>query len=488
MLTPAVAATEVDRLHKRLVRQAAEVTKFAHYYEGKQPLMYSSLQWREWFGQQYEGFSDNWCQPVVDATAERQGLVGFRRFNEHKVDAELSRIFSVNGADADFTVAATEAQYARRAFMMVWPNPVDPETPFVTYESPSQVVIEQEPGARRHVRCALKAWSDPELGFELATLYTSTHLYKFQRRSYSTDPTQPQSTLILPSNLRALAGGWVPRDVPDEPWPLPNPLGEVPISELPNIGRLAGEPLSAIAGVMAMQDAVNLLWAHLFTASDFAAMPQRVILSADLPKIPILDKDGQKVGEKVIDLPESNVRRIINLDGPDAKIGQWDPADLKGFLEVIDRAIAHIIDQTRTPAYYFSSGNTIANINGDTIKALDAGLVQKVNRANRAMHDGLRRAASHVYKAKGELDTAAAIAAGTVVFANAEIRSEAQRADALSKYKELGMPFEWLVTQIVDDPDEVAGILEQAERERRDPTMERVARELGNELEFADQE
>lgn len=466
-LTPAEAILKVDRLMKKLDAQATDANKWRDYYDGKQKLTFSSLEWREWFGKQYDGFSDNWCRPVVEATAERQRLVGFRPYEALKADADLSRVISINGADVDFALAATEAQYARRAFMMVWPNSADTATPIVTFESPTQVFVEYVAGSRRVVAAALKRWDDDE--YTYATLYMPTNIYKFQRRRATA------SGIVLPASFGA---GWSARVVEGEQWPLGNKMGEVPITELPNRTTLTGEPLSAIEGVAAMQDAINLIWAHLFTASDFAALPQRIILGASLPKIPVLNAEGVKIGEKTIDLPEANYRRIINLESPTAKVDSWAAAELEGFLKVITRARAHIADQTRTPSYYFSGESTIANISGDTVKALDAGLVKKVRGVNESMRDGLRNGARLICLAQGDKRKAAAMAAGTVLYGDPEIRSDAQRADAMGKLRTMGMPFAWVAGQLIEDPDELATVIEQYEAERGDPTLERISRDL----------
>lgn len=462
------AIDQVTRLAKKLDEQAKDALKWREYYEGKQPLKFSSAEWRKWFGAQYEDFSDNWCAPVVDATAERQRLLGFIPYEADQVDRDLSRIMRVNGADVDFGLAATEAQYARRAFTSVWGNPDDPSTPFVSYESPTEVVVKYAPGTRREPIAALKRWTDEDSGTIYATLYTPHHLWKFKA-------VGPIKGLVLPASLM---GQWAPREGVDDVWPLPNPMGRVPISELPNRTSLSGGPMSTIAGVASMQDAINLLWGHLFTASDFAAMPQRVVLGAQLPKIPILNENGEQIGEKVIDLDEANVRRIINFEGKDTKIDSWPAAEPKRFLEVIQAAKSHVQDQTRTPAYYFSSSGSISNISGDTVTALDAGLVKKVKGVNEVQSDGTRRTGEMMCLAQGDHAKAAAMAAGTVKMGDEEIRSEAQLADALMKYKEIGFPFEWIAKQKIDDPEELAEVLEAYERERRDPDLDDAIRTL----------
>lgn len=458
------ALEAVRRLSKKLDTQAADADLWRRYYEGEQPLKFASSEWREWFADQYKGFSDNWCATVVDATAERQGWASFSLYGESKADADLGRVMKTSGADVEYGLASTEVQYARRAFVTVWGNPDDEKTPEVSFESATQMVVEYEPGSRRKRRAALKRWTDAD-GYTHATLYTAKFLWKFTQGT----------RLILPNGRMS---DWRQRDS-GEPFPLPNPMGVVSVVEISNRTTLTSEPLSAISGVAAMQDAINLIWSHLFTASDFAALPQRVILGAQLPKIPVLDGNGQKIGEKVIDLPEANIKRIMNLEGPDADIKEWSPASMAGFLEVISTGVNHIANQTRTPAYYMMGGTTFANIGVEAIKALDAGLVQKVKSLNAVQRDPLREVAVLICLAQGDDIKARAMAGGDVRFVDTEIRSDAQLADSLTKYASIGFPFEWLAKQKIDDPDELAWVIEKWEEERSDPTFERVARSLG---------
>jgi hypothetical protein len=459
--TPSEALALLNKMNPRLTAQAADVRKWRDYYDGKQPLKFASGEWRTWFGKQYEGFADNWCAPVVDATAERIRWTGFRPYEAKLADADLSRVMSVNSADTDSGLAFTEAQYGRRAFCSVWGNPDDEATPLVTFESPEQVYVLYEAGSRRKRRAALKRWQDDD-GRTYATLYTADAIFK-----YTASGLGANSTLILPPGL---VFGWEQRqDDGDATWPLPNPMGVVPIVELPNRTSLTGEPISSISGVAAMQDAINLLWAHLFTASDFAALPQKVILGAVLPKMPVLDSDGQKIGEKPIELSEANFKRIMNIEGPEAKIDSWPAANLAVFTEVIGIMVGHITNQTRTPAYYLMTGGTFSNIGGDGITALDAPLNAKVANIKAITSDPMREVGRLICLAQGDERKAAAMSAGSVLWADHEIRSDTQLADSLTKYTSIGFPFSWVAKQKISDPDELAEVIRDYEKQHADP-------------------
>jgi hypothetical protein len=443
-VTPEEAEALLKVLVKKLSTQARAAKEMRDYYDGDTgQLRYASSEWSKWFEAQYEGFSDNWCLPVADATTERLTQTGFRLFGASKPDADLQRIWLANGADAESSLAFTESVVTSRGFAMVWINDDDVTTPLLTFEPADEVAVEYEPGSRRKRKAAVKVWTD---GSEQhATLYVPGALWKWKRKTSTGSLTY--------------TGRWERREVPGEEWPLPNPLGEVPIVELPNRPRLRGEPLSEIAGVAALQDAANVLWAYLFTAADFAAMPQRVILGAQLPKIPILDENGVKVGEKPVELNEAAVKRILNLESPNAKIDSWPAAQLDVFTEVIDVVVSHIANQTRTPAYYLVGGKSFANLSADAIKALDAGLVQKVGERKTYLSEALREVGRLLCLATGDEAKARLMAAGRVLWTDHQVRGEAQLADASQKLRALGFPFEWIAKRHIDDPDELAEVI-----------------------------
>ena len=460
------AIAEITRLERKLGSRRDEVQRLVDYCDGKQPLQFASEQYRDWFGDQYQGFADNWCAPVVEALTERLRPVGVRPREATKVDPQLRQWWEESGAAADSPLAFGTMATAKRVFALVWNADGEDGVPEVTFEDPRQAIISYEGGSRRKRRSALKLWSDDENDF--ATLYLPDMIWKFERNRFGT----ALAGLELTPEVRASLGGWQPRKITgDDAWPLPNPLGVVPMVELQNRPKLMGEPLSEISGVIAMQDAINALWAYLFTAADFAALPQRVILGAQLPKIPVLNEQGQKIGEKPLDLPDANVKRILNLEGPEAKIGQWDSANLENFTKVIEKAANHIGNQTRTPLYYFAS--SIQNISGDTLKALDTGLVAKSRERMETSNDSLREINRLMALVAGETKLAEAVRGGTVLWADHESRSEAQKVDALAKLKDIGFPFEYIAEKYVGgDADELERLMKMYKAQvKEDPLM-----------------
>src|SRR5690606_19635374 len=268
-------------------------------------------------------------------------------------------------------------------------------------------------------------WQDG--GDEFATLYLRDEVWKFRR------------PLLRHSRSMNLAGvdevlKWEPRELA-EPNPQPNPMGTVPIVELTNRPMLADDPLSDVVGTVAMQNAVNLLWAQLFTAADFAAFPQRVITGAEMPTTPILDERGQVIGERPGDLSRFAVDRVLWITGEQAKIAEWSAANLSAYTDVIEVAVGHIAAQTRTPQHYLVG--RMANLSGDALIAAETGLVKRVEEKQMWFGQSLREMFRLIALAQGDEDKVRAITAGSVLWADAESRSQSQLADALMKLKQI---------------------------------------------------
>jgi Phage portal protein, SPP1 Gp6-like len=427
--TPEAARAEeavklLDVLYRQLMARQGTLKLTSDYYDGHHRLSFATAQFAKYWGALFSEFSDNWCAVVVDSKSERLVVRGVRIGNE-LADKEFWRVWQTNGLDADSGLAFVDALAQGRAYVLVWGNPEDEETPVVTFESPQEAIIAYEPGSRRRRKAALKCWVDQDANVEYATLYTPIEMWKFQRSFASP---------ILRDIGTASGGGyqWTLRDVVGEDNPHPNPMGEVPMVELPNRSRLATEPVSEIVNVIPLQNAVNIIWSHLLTASDFAAFPQRVILGMEVPKRPIVDAAGEVVGhEPIEDLAPLAVDRVIALENPDAKIGQWAAADLTNYTSVIEIAVGHIAAQTRTPPHYLVG--RMANLSAEALKAAETGLVSTVYEKQVYFGEAVREMARLVCLAQSDPAKAEAMRTAAVQWKDPESRSEAELADALGK-------------------------------------------------------
>lgn len=420
-------ASEIVRLlHEKLRERQDDIQRFDNYYRGEHPLAFATPEFQAAFGGLFRDFSDNWCGVVVDSTAERLEVRGFRADGAREDDRASWDLWRQQNLDTESNLAFIESLVTGRAFALVWAGDNGAE---ITFEHPEQAIVAYEPGSRTRRRYALKAWAED--GWDMATLYTVDEVWKFQRKG---------------------SGEWKPREVPNELWPLTHSLGSVPMVELANRPRLKGEPASELAPVVPMQDAVNLLWSHLMTASDYAAFPQRMILGAERPIEPIMDANGNVTGERAVPVERFRVSRIGWLEDPNAKLAEWSAADLSNYTKVIEQAVQHIAAQTKTPPDYLLG--SMVNISGDALTAAERSLVSKVRERQQYFGGALREVMRLGHIANDNPLAAAQIAQGRVMWRDPQYRTESEHVDALMKMKALGVPDE-AIWERLPDTDQV---------------------------------
>lgn len=462
MATLQEAVSILNKLAEELRLRLDDVKTFEHAYRGKHKLHYATEDFQKFHAKRYEKFSDNWCGIVADAPHERLEITGIRLPGEEN-DSALWDAWRSNDADAFSDLAFLDAIVAKRSYALVWGDNNDDAS--ITWEHPSQAIVGYDPETRARVAGA-KVWADDTT--EYATLYLPDEVWKFQR------PRLIQQTTPSGIYVPMMDGSWTLR----AEGTIPNPLGKVPLVEFPNRPRLIGEPLSDVSGTLAMQHAINLIWSQLFLGVDSASWPQRVIYGAEMPTIPVLDENGQEIGEKPIDLKKFAQDRAIWLEDPNVKISEWSATNLKAYTDIIEIAVGHIAAQTRTPSHYLLIGGTIANISSDAMKALETGLVKRTQ--EKTQHFG--RAARDVFElvALAQNDAAKAQAvrtSGQVLWKDVENRSDAQRADALQKKSAMGYPLEYLLELDGLPPTEVARVMGMARDQATDPILQQILKD-----------
>lgn len=414
------------------------------YYRGHHRLRFASDEFAEAYRSRYGGFTDNWCAPVIDATAERMNHLGIRVGSGTQVaDAEFQRIMDANDGGRGLSEVFTVMLAASRAYALVWGNPDDEDTPLVTWEHPEFCAVARDPETRRTTASA-KGWYESDTKGSL-TLYTDDEVWKWDWAVQA--DSDPRKSLL-----------WTPRQPgSDDTWPIKNPLGRNPMVEFRNTTLLDDKPLSDIAGVAAMQDAVNLVWGYLFNALDYASLPQRVVLGNEIPKVPILGADGTVVGERDVDMKDLKNKRFLWLTSEQSKIDSWPAAQLDVFAAVIEMAVDHISAQTRTPPHYLIG--KMSNVAAESLTVAETGLVAKTMQRLQYADHPLRQMYSNIALAQNDAGKAKEAMSGKILWADPQYRALAQKVDAFIKLRDGGLPLEWLLEWLGEEPSEVQRIM-----------------------------
>lgn len=418
----------VKRLYDRLLRQAETFNLYDAYYRGEPPrLPWLPEQAQDEFRRLLALTKANYMGLVVDSMVERMQIEGFRIGDQPDADAGTWAIWQANNMDAMSDQVLLESAIGGRSYTLVAPNPERPDRPFIFPEHPTQAIVEYEPGSARRRRAAgLKVWQDDWTGTLMATLYLPDLIYKFQA------PRPPQGVTAKPK--------WEPREVRGEVWPAPNPLGLVPLNEVPNNPRLLTGGVSEIADVTPIQDRVHKTIADRLMTQDFGAFPQKWATG-----FPERDNDGN---ENRIDVGRN---RMVTSDVQETKFGQWEAAPLDPYSAAKREDVKDIASRTRTPAQYLLG--EMSNVNGETLKASESGLVSKVRQRMRTAGEGIEDTVLLVRKAAGLAGPDESV---ETIWRNPEFRTEGELTDSLVKMASLGVPHEALWERWGASQEEIA--------------------------------
>jgi hypothetical protein len=435
------------RLHAQLVERQPILDYYDAYYRGDHPTPWLAPQAQHEFRRLLSMTRSNLMGLVVDATAERLSLEGFRMPGEEGADADTRRIWQANNLDDDFDKGILEALIGGTSYTLVQPNGTD--TPDVYIEHASQAIIGYKPGSNRKRKVAgLKVWLDDWTGLLCATLDLKTPtgqwLFKFEADA-------PKGGGPTPRNVQ-----WRRREVPGEDWPAANPLGDVALTELPNNPRLMTGGVSEIADVIDAQDRINKTLADRLMTQDFGAFP--AVFASAYPD----DGDSEPV--------QIGRDRLITTDVAETKWWQMTAAPLDPYSAAKREDAKDIASRTRVPAQYLLG--EMSNVNGQTLKASESGLVAKCKQRQRPIERGAVETVRLIRVAAGLPVPAEPMGA---IWRNTEFRTEGETTDAGVKQLQSGLRDQRSAREFVGISQTEISQMEEREA-AADPVVAQIAR------------
>ena len=462
----------VTRLYYDLNEKIRYINKFDDYYTGEFPLPWLAPEAQEEFRRILKMSRANYTGLVVDAQVEREIVEGFRidtgddgsgkkitptggvskssgfvsskSFGED--DQDTWRIWQANNMDTLFDQGILEAAINGESYLLAAPNPKDEKTPKMWVEHASQCIVEFVPGTNRtEVAAGLKVWDDDWTQEIHATLYVveneELNLYKFKAKRPTTH------SAVQPNR-------WEQRTVLGEEWPASGQLDYVPIWELPNNPRMLTGGRSELADVCDIQDRIIKTIADRLMTQDYGAFPQKWASGW-----PDTDVDGNTT--RRINIGRD---RLLTTDVAETKFGQFSAAALDGYLKGKKEDVHDMAARTRTPAQYLLG--EFSNVNGETLKASESGLVAKVRQRMRSLDDPLEGCLRKVREMAGK--SLADDVKMEIIWRNPEFRTEGELVDALVKMSTLGVPKVALWERWGASPQEIDRWQEMAEQEQAD--------------------
>lgn len=312
------------------------------YYDGDQPLAYTSTRLRDIFRDLDTRFSENWCAVVVDSLKDRVNLTGFEHQNE-PVQAVLEELWDLGEINLTSDDVHEAALVVGEAFLIIWPD--EAGVPQAHYNDPRMCYAHYAAENPRELAWAAKWWVDDEAKRRL-TLY-----YRDRLEYYISSKRADQVSSH--------------KDLTEEQPPATNEYGVIPVFHFRPQRRLVkGE----LVNVIPLQNAVNKLLADMMVAAEYGAFPQRWVI--------------QQMGLAPGDEPLRNApNRIWELpagdgEGQPTSVGQFNATDLGNYLAAIDNLSVAIGTISRTPRHYFL-GEAGASLSGEALIAMEGPLNKK---------------------------------------------------------------------------------------------------------------
>lgn len=417
-------ASDLELAFTALQAKGPQYATLFAYYDGEQPLTYTSKRLEPIFKDLDAYFAENWCSVVIDACRDRVNLKGLACSGQQ---AAMDEIWERCELKLESDEVHEAAMVCGESFVVAWPDAEG--KPDAYYNDPRMCHVFYEAEYPRLKRFAAKWWVHEDETLRM-TLYYPDRLEYY-------GSTQKAESVSAYTALQAL-----------EPASAPNPFGVVPVFHFRSGQR---KIKSDLASVTPVQNGINKLLTDMMVTAEYAAFPQRFIISnADI------QGKLKNAPNEVWDLPAG--------DGmsQQTQAGQFAAADLKNYLEGIDNLATAISSITRTPKHYFFSVGS--NLSGEALIAMEAPL-------NKKAQDRIDRY-SPVWSDVGEflLRIGGVEAEVEAVFDRPETIQPFTQAQTLQMYVSAGLPVALALKQLGWDEGEIReaeAIIKKAEMERQ---------------------
>ena len=371
------------------------------YFDGNQPLRYSTERLKLAFEQIRPKFRQNWCAVVINAVLDRMELYGWSVADE-QMNAVLADVWAEAGLSLESAEVHESALVCGESFLIGWKDEGQPIEFY--FNDPRRAACFYD-SDRPKVKTYAAKWWDSDDGCHLL-LYYPDRLERYLAAGK------------MMSDLRTQDGANAFRLEPD--GISANPFGVIPVFHFRNSLR---SHESDLKNVTEIQDAINKLFCDMMVTAEFSAFPARyVISSAEIDTL-------QNAPNMIWDLP-------AGLEGQqNTQVGTLEAANLNNYSGQIEALAQSISSITRTPRHYFEHQG--GQISGEALITMEAPLVKKVQQKRELYGD--------VWQEVGQF---ALLVNGYVIRKNdvqpqwgqAEADQPLTEAQILTSYRSAGLP------------------------------------------------
>ena len=393
--------SDVRRAFDHFKENYLKYCAYYDYFDGNQPLRYSTERLKLAFEQIRPKFRQNWCSVVIHAVLDRMELFGWSTADE-SANAMLADIWAETGLSLESNEVHESAFVCGESFLIGWKEEGQPIEFY--FNDPRRAACFYD-SDRPKIKTYAAKWWDSDDGCHLLLYYPDRlerYLAPGKKMSELRAEDAANSFRLEPDGISA------------------NPFGMIPVFHFRNSLR---SHESELKNVTEIQDAINKLFCDMMVTAEFSAFPARyVISSAEIDTL-------KNAPNQIWDLP-------AGIDGQqNTQVGTLEAANLTNYSGQIEALAQSISSITRTPRHYFE--RTGAQISGEALITMEAPLVKKVGQKRELFGD--------VWQEVGQF---ALLANGYVIRKNdiqpqwgkAEADQPLTEAQVIASYRNAGLP------------------------------------------------
>lgn len=366
-----------------------------------------------------------WGRMIVDTTAERLELQGFR-IGDGQPDEEVWSLFKRASIDQHQRNVYRDSLATGTTYISVWPNE-DSSGVMIAVESPLSVCHELEAGSTDKVAAAIKVWADEVHSLWRCNLYLPDRVVQYESKYIESD--------IVPWTAQ-----WT------EVVTVTNPYGVVPVVPFLCRRDIAGYGRSELIDLLPLFDRVELITADMLVASSFGAFRQRWATGLEIPIDPATGKEVEPF--------RAALDRLWISEDSDTKFGSFDATDMTPYIRAKDAVVAEIAAISRVPSSYFVQSELANPPSAQALEAAEANLISKVRERQMGYARAWEQVVQLVLAASN--DQRVDEAEISVIWKDPRTRSESQVLDAASKMKAIGFPFDSIAEFVGYSPSEIS--------------------------------
>lgn len=309
--------------------------KLFAYYDGDQPLIYSTRKLKQIFNKIDVKFIENWCGVVIDAVVDRIELLRFE-VTDTRAQTRLSELWTQTEMNLDSYDAHLASVITGESFVIAWKGEDGIES---YYNDPRMCHMEYMAAKPRKKEFAAKIYTTGDNDWWMVLYH----------------PDRIDTYFVTKKNNLKASDFKLDRSEPNE-------HGQIPVFHLRRERRKIKGELDL--GIISLQDAINKLLSDMMVAAEFGAFKQRYIISQ-------IETQGKLKNSpnEIWDIPAGDGI------GQDTAVGEFSPTELSNYLDALDRLSSTLAIITRTPKHFvYKQGG---DPSGEALIALEAPLNDK---------------------------------------------------------------------------------------------------------------